>query len=172
MTDRIRELQAEIAELGERLTQAKAELKAERFRDVPRIPEGTLVLVKRMLFGQFRWWPARIAYEHLSYDSGTIGDKPYETKTVSYAVRHQLADGRGYSGDAFVYGDRYVQLAPGLVEDHEFRDYTGDPDALIAHMTEQHDLGLLTGEMLEAARSDPSGLLRRHRGSRSHAGEI
>lgn len=108
----IGQLQAEIADLSARLEQAQAALLAERFRDVPRLSEGDLVLVPRKLFGKTRLWPARIGRVHLSWNAGTDAHGiRWENRTVSYAVFLQQQDGT-YGGSSHGYYHSEVQPVP------------------------------------------------------------
>jgi hypothetical protein len=95
---RIAALQAEITRLEEQLAGAREELTLERFADVPHFGRGDRVLVRRVLFGRPRLWPARIEAVHFNYSSGmTATGQPRESKTVSYSVTHELPDGSGWA---------------------------------------------------------------------------
>jgi hypothetical protein len=109
-TAREAELLAEIGRLGTELRAAQDALTEERFRDVPRLAEGTEVLVPRLLFGKRKMWPARIVHVHLSYSSGEMPDgTPWETKTVSYAVTLRDKSGE-YSSSTVGYYANEVEV--------------------------------------------------------------
>jgi hypothetical protein len=108
-TDREQELLDRIGRLGTELRAAQEALTEERFRDIPRLAEGTEVLVPRKLFGKTRPWPAKIVHVHLSYGSGiNARGEPWEHKTVSYAVLLQQKDGK-YGGSTEGFYDTEVQ---------------------------------------------------------------
>jgi len=112
--NRISELKQQVATLRAQLADAEAELKTERFRDIPRYERGTIVLARRNLFGKTRMWPARIEYVHLDYSSGTNAKgQPWENFAVSYAVSYQLADGT-FSPETTGKWPSEVQAAPHL----------------------------------------------------------
>jgi len=107
-------LLAEISRLSEELKAAQEALTTERFKDVPRLERGTLVLVPRKLFGQTRLWPAKIGGVHLDYSSGRDANGvPWERHIVSYHVYLQQKDG-SYGGSSAGYYAREVQPAPHL----------------------------------------------------------
>jgi hypothetical protein len=112
-TRRIEELMSEIAALSARLEAAREELLEERFRGVPRYPEGTVVLVPRMLFGKTRMWPALIRAVHLRYSSGHLrSGEGWENKIVSYSVSYELRDGSDFSGETVGARHSEVVLRP------------------------------------------------------------
>lgn len=101
-TPEIERLKAEIEDLSGRLTALQAELLAERFKDIPRLATGTIVLVPRKLFGKVKWWPAKIVYVYLDYSSGIMGGEPWEKHLVSYSVCLRQQDGT-FGGDTQGY---------------------------------------------------------------------
>jgi hypothetical protein len=107
---RAEELQAEVTRLTGELAAAQAALLDERFAGIPVRPAGQDVLVKRVLFGDIRWWPARIEYAHRTYRPGTDAE-PRERHIVSYSVYHRQADG-SYGGTSAGYYEHEVTDAP------------------------------------------------------------
>lgn len=101
-TPEIERLKAEQAELEQRLKDIGAALLAERFKDIPRLATGTIVLVPRKLFGKVKWWRAQIVYVYLDYSSGIMGGEPWEKHLVSYSVCLQQKDGT-FGGDTQGY---------------------------------------------------------------------
>lgn len=94
-------LLADIRRLESELSAARDALTEERFRDVPRLPIGRVVLVPRKLFGKVKWWPAQIAAVHLDYSAGTDPHgNPWENHAVSYSVYLQSADGDSFGGSS------------------------------------------------------------------------
>jgi hypothetical protein len=108
----VERLQAERTELQRRLAEIDAAILAERFRGVPRLSEGDLVLVPRKLFGQVRWWPAKISHVHLDYTSGTNAHgQRWESHRVSYGVYLRQKDG-AFGGSTNGYWAGEVQPIP------------------------------------------------------------
>lgn len=112
MTTEIERLQAEQAELRQHLDKVNAAILAERFKDVPRLAAGDLVLVPRTLFGKIKWWPAKISYVYLNYSSGEDAHgEPWENRQVSYSVYLRQKDGT-FGGSSEGYYASQVQLIP------------------------------------------------------------
>jgi hypothetical protein len=108
----VERLQATIRDLRERLEQAESMLLAERFKGVPHYNRGDIVLVPRKLFGNVRWWPARIDGVHFRYSSGEdASGNPWERHSVSYSVFYRQADGT-FGGASQGYYHSEVQDAP------------------------------------------------------------
>jgi hypothetical protein len=107
----IERLKAEIADLSGQLTALQDALLAERFKDVPRLAIGDIVLVPRKLFGKVKWWRAQIVYVYLEYSSGTMDGRPWEKHLVSYSVCLQQKDDT-FGGDTQGYYAGEVQPVP------------------------------------------------------------
>jgi hypothetical protein len=103
-------LQAEITALKARLAEAEAELTEERFADVPHYEPGDRLLVRRVIFGKPRWWPARVQSVRFHYSSGiNAAGTPWEHKLVSYSVTHEKAGGTGHADTTTAYWDSEVR---------------------------------------------------------------
>lgn len=96
----------------DRLDIAEKALLEERFKDIPRHSEGDVILVKRKLFGKYRWWPAKVTSVHLRYTEGEFQDgTPWENKTVSYSVYLRRDDGE-FCGSSQGFYDHETQRMP------------------------------------------------------------
>lgn len=92
-----------------RLDEAAQAVLIERFKDDEHFVVGDIVLVPRTLFGKRKMWPARVEQLHLNYTAGVYRDgEPFESKTISYTVRHANANGNGYAPTSEGYYHRDV----------------------------------------------------------------
>lgn len=114
-------IQEEVNEAKARLHAAEGAVMMERFRDVERYKKGDVVLVPRKLFGEKRWWPARIEEVMLNFNEGwyaeTYEPDPggyWQTLGVTYRVILQEKDGSyGRKHDSF----RHSQVEPAPADD-------------------------------------------------------
>jgi|SRR5215467_2409220 len=99
------EIRAVRDEVQRQLDEAERQLLEERFRDVPHFSRGDKVLVRRVVFGIVRWWPAEITLVRLNYREGTWPDTyakdpggTFESLWVSYGAEYEQANGEKVNG--------------------------------------------------------------------------
>lgn len=120
LIDEARRLREVVAEAQARLDVAERAVLEERFRDEPRYAEGDIVLIPRKLFGQKKWWPAKIRWVQLRYTEGLnpnteiFGDEAgqiWSHQEIVYTVFLQQKDG-SFGGTSSSFYHSEVQAAP------------------------------------------------------------
>jgi hypothetical protein len=123
---KLEELIAERDRLQEEVKAAQARLDAadnavleERFKDDDRYQVGDIILVPRKLFGQIKWWPAKITAVRLDYNEGTYAEddrfdwsgQHWSHRNIWYTVTLQTKDG-AFTGGSDAFEHKQVQAAP------------------------------------------------------------
>jgi hypothetical protein len=111
-------LHQEKNEAQARLDEAEQAVLEERFKDYERFQVGDVILVPRKLFGERKWWPARVIDVRLNYNQGWYGEgytpDPggyWENLSVSYVVTLQAKDGT-FTGKNDGFSHHQVQASP------------------------------------------------------------
>jgi hypothetical protein len=113
ITERDR-IQIERIAIQDRLDEVEDALLEERFRGYDRYQEGDIILVPRKLFGDMKWWPAKIERVTLHYNEGTWGPhadepgKPWSNQAIWYRVFLQQKDGK-FTGTSKAFDHNQVR---------------------------------------------------------------